>query len=267
MFCCFTCSSEIVETLLDAGSQVNFANKNSDTPLHLAALVENPEMVKILLRWGADPNAINICFERPLHFTAFHINADIVKILKEAGAKLDSQNQDEETPLHLAILHNNNKVAKTLIELGANVNIQGRRDGNTPLHLAVQHRKAPSIILDLVTARGADVNIRNSQGNTPLHLIARQAEYGDIKNAVSFINAREIGQSCRRESSIIDIVRILMINGADPSIKNKRGKVLEHDSVTEFLEERSRSGLIQTPGSRLSNVSDEPIAGPSWQRN
>ncbi|MGL9682302.1 MAG: ankyrin repeat domain-containing protein [Wolbachia sp.] len=31
-------SSEIVKTLLDTGSQINFANKNSDTPLHLAVL-------------------------------------------------------------------------------------------------------------------------------------------------------------------------------------------------------------------------------------
>ncbi|MGL9682303.1 MAG: hypothetical protein ACR5K2_05150 [Wolbachia sp.] len=56
-----------------------------------------------------------------------------------------------------------------------------------------------------------------------------------------------------------------MTNVFDHYIINKCGKMPEHESITEFLEKRSGSCLIQTAGSRLSNVSDEQFGGPYWQ--
>lgn len=54
-----------------------------------------------------------------------------------------------------------------LIDAGADVNAVNQIDGNTPLHSAA--------IYDLVglMQRGADVDVVNKKGDTPLHVAAR----------------------------------------------------------------------------------------------
>jgi hypothetical protein len=46
---------EVVQHLLQAGSQVNQINLAGLTPLHQASRLSCPELVRILLDWGADP--------------------------------------------------------------------------------------------------------------------------------------------------------------------------------------------------------------------
>lgn len=249
---------EIVKILLDAatdaGAEINFKDEGEDSPLHKAVGTRNIQMVEMLLERGADPNAKNLYRETPVFFAVMDNDVHMVEVLAQRGARLDCQNRDGDTPLHRAL--DSVKMVRVLMGLGANVNIQND-EGNTPLHLAIQNRVDMFIIIDLVTARNADINIQNKEGNTALHLIASTAEYGGIKNTVSFIRAREVGESCRKESSIGNIVRVFMTSGADFSIKNKRGKVPEHDSITEVLKERSNLTQVQKPSRELSNVNSE----------
>ena len=46
---------EVVQHLLQAGSQVNQTNLAGLTALHQASRLSCPELVRILLDWGADP--------------------------------------------------------------------------------------------------------------------------------------------------------------------------------------------------------------------
>ena len=61
---------------------------------------------------------------------------------------------------------NTEKVVKLLIDAGADVNAKNN-DGKTPLHII---KKSETIAQMLIDA-GADVNAKNKKGYTPLHLL------------------------------------------------------------------------------------------------
>lgn len=86
------------------------------------------------------------------------------------------------TPLHYAlsgVRHNESfprgehKIIPLLIEFGADVNAKDA-DGNTPLHIAVTRNRDTYDIQHLIKA-GANVQAVNKEGKTPLH-IAREKE-------------------------------------------------------------------------------------------
>ena len=79
---------ENAQKLLQACSEVNFANNNRQTPLHLAVEIDQIDIVNDLLKAGADPNARDFLNKSPLDY----VQADsengpqIAAALKSAGA-------------------------------------------------------------------------------------------------------------------------------------------------------------------------------------
>jgi ankyrin repeat protein len=75
------------------------------------------------------------------------------------------------SPLHLAIKNTSCKnIIQLLLKYGANVNIQDTK-GQTPLHYAISYNQA--YIAERLIQTGADVNIQDTKGQTPLHYAAR----------------------------------------------------------------------------------------------
>lgn len=102
---------------------------------------------------------------------------------------LFEQDTDGDTLIHTAIVSMRAAVAFVLIELATVMkeclNIQNELH-QTPLHLAV-HTKQPEIVHRLVEA-GADVTVRDKQGNTPLHIACRNGQENIVKMLVSSLN-------------------------------------------------------------------------------
>ncbi|MBP7582552.1 MAG: ankyrin repeat domain-containing protein [Spirochaetes bacterium] len=68
------------------------------------------------------------------------------------------------------------KVKAELSKKDANVNAKDR-DGNTPLHIAIEQRQYDNLaIIKMLIAKGANVNIINKHGDTPLHVIASKRD-------------------------------------------------------------------------------------------
>jgi ankyrin repeat protein len=76
--------------------------------------------------------------------------------------------KDQCTPLCLAIRQENYSSALSLIEGGADVNKGGGIFGS-PLHLAIVRLKLQ--IIEALVQKGAKLSKRDSDGNTPVHLI------------------------------------------------------------------------------------------------
>lgn len=133
-----------------------------------------------------------------IHDAAWRGDLDRVKELVENDPERVRQ-QDEEgrTPLHLAAEGGNHAVAEYLIARGADVNA---RDGQkrTALHLAVSRSSRPSPLIDLLLAGGADVNARDRDGNTPLHEAMREGA--------------------------AEVAKLLVAHGARTNVMNKRGE-------------------------------------------
>ncbi|MDR1590504.1 MAG: ankyrin repeat domain-containing protein [Puniceicoccales bacterium] len=114
-------------------ASVNLRNEINATPLHTAAEVDDLEAVKILINRGAAVDARDDWGMRPLHRAAYYGHLEVARFLiEEKGAAIDVQDMDGETPLHCATMNGYLEVARVLIANGADVNVLDD-DGRTPL--------------------------------------------------------------------------------------------------------------------------------------
>ena len=74
---------------LEAGAKVNSRDRNSDTPLNMAAPKDNAPLADALLKAGADVNLGNLTGVTPLIGAAFSANAEILQKLLAQGAKTE----------------------------------------------------------------------------------------------------------------------------------------------------------------------------------
>ena len=182
---------EDVTVCLAAGADLEATDEDKWTPLHYAAVNQNPAVVLALL--DASPDMNKQLNQRTtggwtiLHIAAaYNENPDIVKILLKAGADLTATDKTFFrssmafwwTPLHYAARNNENpEVVKALLDAGADPNRMSIH--GTPLHLAAVNAENPAVIEVLLRA-GADLK-RGARGflgrrQTPLHEAAENNE-------------------------------------------------------------------------------------------
>ena len=122
-----------VERLLDAGTDIDEAGRNAETPLVAAALAGQVAIAELLIKRGADVMARNRGGFTPLHAAAYSGSVEIARLLLDHGAGLEDRNNvSGATPLILAAEENRVDVGRLLILRGADVSIPDR-DGFTAL--------------------------------------------------------------------------------------------------------------------------------------
>ncbi|NXB43993.1 ASB10 protein, partial [Leucopsar rothschildi] len=139
--------------------------------------------VRLLLQHGASVNSqTEEENDTALHVASRHGLAEHVQLLLHHGAELEVKNKEGQTPLNAACAQHHQpqdmdryyRVCQLLVESGASINAADR-DRQHPLHLACKNANAQ--IVELLLARGANVNVMNYGGNTALHNILQVAAY------------------------------------------------------------------------------------------
>ena len=140
-----------VKTLLvQDEAAVKLKTEYGDTPLHIAALVDDDEIARLLIEQGADTNKKDHFGNTALHLALRY--PQMVRLLLDSGAEVNAKNALGNTPLHLAVA--DKRVVEILLAAGANVNAINGLD-KTPLHYAVRQGTSPyylSIVETLILA-------------------------------------------------------------------------------------------------------------------
>ncbi|CAB0030218.1 unnamed protein product [Trichogramma brassicae] len=164
---------------------VNYTDETGYTHFHAACQFECHEVVQRFLEHGQDPNCIwPETGDSALHLVSSceELNNDMMVLLLRGGANPNLANKKGWTPLHtIAELRCDGEIEIEQFflindELNQLVHIDARdKFGNTPLHLASKEGWANMV--EMLLRRGANPNLANDEGHTPLHAICARGQF------------------------------------------------------------------------------------------
>ena len=166
------CSTEDIRFLISAGADVNATRPFGLTVLMIATKKSRDDVVRMLIDAGADVNAADSGGVTALLHAAKHGLESSLMVLVEAWARLNVKSLFGETPLNMMVKLSQHACVKYLVEKGAYVNYIPYR---TALYYGVMVSNVNSI--RLLLGPGADVNIPDDKGITPLMLASRRELY------------------------------------------------------------------------------------------
>ena len=109
--------------------------------------------------------------------------ADVELAYKQRPEDINKPDEDDTTPLITAIIRDNVEIAKFLIDKGADVTyVPSNKDWGTALGYAVSSSKDYHELIDLLIQNGADINTKDSIGETPLLHGLHEYKTVNIKN-------------------------------------------------------------------------------------
>lgn len=162
---------------------LNSADPQGKTALYFAALRGHTEVVRFLLLQGADPNLKCLNGTSPMHAAALGKSDASVIVLLAYKADPDAVDQHNRTPLIISTHIDHHASVKAIIAAGANLDIQEHSQGNAALHVAAIYGRR-KIFCDLISM-GADPNLKNRLGDTPLHILAKKGCFFEVSMLLS----------------------------------------------------------------------------------
>ncbi|WP_264336588.1 ankyrin repeat domain-containing protein [Wolbachia endosymbiont (group B) of Chorthippus brunneus] len=257
---------DVVGYLASKGADIKAKDKDGKTPLDIAIDRKHDSIVKYLkqaqlneqllaavkdsdfnevqglVNRGANVNAKDKDGKTPLHYASQSIySLDIVRYLISKGADIDVKNKDGKTPLDLATQENDTGIAEFLK--------QTQLDLDKQLLTAVQDCNLSKA--EVLVSRGANINTKNDDGYTSLHLaVLKNFRSGIdylIKEGANIDDKDNIGRAplhWAARDGYLDIVQAITEGGANLDVKDKDNKTPSdlaswkgYDNIVQYLKQ------------------------------
>lgn len=263
---------EAAAILLRAGADPNSGDGDLMTALHLACDKGFEELARLLVEHKADVSARTEGGWTPLHYAANSGSEYICRLLVSAGATVNIADRVGWSPLHAAASNGKVAVVNFLIDREADLNPKDK-DGRTPLHVS-----KPSAVATLIT-NGADPNILNNDAMNPLHSACKKG-FSNVARVLVSMGANvnlpdgegqtplEIVIRSERKQYQDPLVCVLLDGGADCSSKEIKAWLREKTELRLV-----KAGLTTVPDAvfkhfknvRSLDLSDNDINTlPTW---
>jgi ankyrin repeat protein len=230
-----------IEPLLDSGEDINAQANNGATALVTALRNLLTDAASILLKRGADPNLKSLDGYSALltassMFGEQAVAKDYFEILRELiekGAEVNAQNIYGQTALLLVCKSNMRTggivqaIVDKLLAAGANPNVADSR-GITPLMVAAS--KPHTVVVRRLLESGADVNAHDLKGRTAIMRAARTASTETLDQLLAYgANVDATTKSGRTalmlaaESGRAEAAQVLLAAGVNADAKDEKG--------------------------------------------
>lgn len=241
-----------VALLVEANADVNKIDHLGRSPLHLAIKRADCESVRMLLCRGANVSLLDKSGTSCLQMAAKFGHVELVRILLEHNAPIFQRNQKGPSPLLVAAAEGHVPLID-LFSRYVDVNITSKcseKKEKAALHVAAEKGHIETVQF-LVERFGADVNVHDSDEQTPLHsLLQRRHDHRSMRRKEDFDSVAEFlmrkgvcidHPNCNGDTALHFAVKsqfhriaeMLLLTGMDALIKNKEGQT-PRDLISDY---------------------------------
>ena len=206
---------EVIEEFMVSGTGVSYVDKDMKTPLDLAKAADDKDVVELLE------------FREAL-FRAIRKGeiAKVEQMLKSRPKFLESRHQEQGwSPLIQASRGGRTHMVEKLLDMGADINATGGKNEEAAIHWAAwtshvdKNLARKRAVVKLLLARGADVNTRDKNRETPLFKAGTKEMVELLIENGADVNARNhIGWISLRKALLGNqtaVAELLLAKGAD----------------------------------------------------
>ncbi|WP_170179657.1 ankyrin repeat domain-containing protein [Parashewanella spongiae] len=159
---------EIIKELLKQGVAVDVKSKGGGTALQFATLSNRPECVNFLMQHGASEIVVNKKGATPLIVAAKYGYSACLDLLNTERCR-NIQSKFGNAAILVALSYGQTECAQKLLDSGANASIRNNYSSNV-FHAAVLGNQVELVDVLKTKTLGNELNRRDRQGSTPLHL-------------------------------------------------------------------------------------------------
>ncbi|KAM6963017.1 CARD- and ANK-domain containing inflammasome adapter protein [Aplochiton taeniatus] len=275
-----------IKALIKAGAPIYCLDKQSKTPVHLAVTNGHGDAVKALVKEEAR-FAKNQTQDSFIHMVAKEDNPKLAEVLLQSGAAVDAKDSRKKTALFHAVCHGRESTVALLLKAGASVDREvidvaiQLNQGNV-LCLLLGHakgalsaetlasalfsavRKNQDAVISALIDSGADVNVCDKQGYTPLLLAAELGHTDAFRALVS--KQAPVNSTLPDLSSALHlavqrgsgpITQLLLEKGLDPNTAGPKAHTPLH-----LAAQHNRSALVELlirAGAQVNGVAQDGL--------